>query len=86
MAHPSPAPATKEDIQLLMQEIGKLYDANARWKGEIEDRIDASEERMKRHFDMVVETIRHDLLGAHKDRIENHENRLTHVERRLGIA
>src|SRR4051812_42227360 len=28
-------PATQADIQMLMQEIGKLYDATERWKDEI---------------------------------------------------
>ena len=29
------SPATKQDIAMLMEEIGKLYDANQRWKDEI---------------------------------------------------
>lgn len=79
---------------MLMDEIGKLYDANQRWKdevietldGRIDGRIAASEKRMKHHFDLAVETIRADLVGANKDRIENHEQRLTRLERHVGIA
>src|SRR5437588_7572139 len=63
-----PPPATKEDIQMLMEQIGRLYDANEHWKDEVI-------EETKRHFDLTVETIRHDLLGVGKDRIENHEGR-----------
>src|SRR5688572_24220758 len=53
MATDPTSPATKDDIQMLMGEIGKLYDANERCKDEL-----------KRHFDFTVETIRHELPGA----------------------
>jgi hypothetical protein len=29
------APATKDDIRLLMEQIGQLFDATAEWKGKI---------------------------------------------------
>lgn len=58
-----------------MGEIGKLYDANERWKNEL-----------LRHFDVAVETIRHDLRGAHRDRMENHEQRITRLEQRAGLG
>lgn len=69
------APATKDDIKQLMESIGRVYDANQRWANEI-----------VRHFDVTVETIRHDLLGANKDRIEDHEDRITRLERRAGVT
>ena len=83
-------PATKEDIRLLMEQIGNLYDASERGKAEvittlderIEGKIGQSEERMKHHFDLTVETIRYDLLSANKDRMENHEDRLRRLERK----
>lgn len=53
------APATKDDIRLLMEQIGKLYDANARWKEEIIGQ-----------FDLTVESIRHELKAAHHDSVE----------------
>ena len=84
-------PATKADIQMLMEQMGKLYDASEQWKEEVittlDERIDGkigqSEERMKHYFDLTVETIRHDLLSANKDRIENHEDRLRRLERKI---
>jgi hypothetical protein len=69
------APATKADIQLLMAEIGKLYDANERWKDEL-----------KGHFDLTVENIRTDLTGANKDRLEGHENRIARLEKHVGFV
>lgn len=78
-------PATKADIQMLMDSIGKLYDANERWKDEVMSDV-------KRHFDVVVEQIRHDLKGAnreaievHKDRTNDHETRIGRLEARAGI-
>jgi hypothetical protein len=47
----------------------------------MEEMIRASEERMKEHFDLAVETIRHDLMEAHRDRIEDHELRIRRLER-----
>jgi hypothetical protein len=73
------APATKQDIRLLMEQMGRHYD-------QVERRLAGHEEQIKRHFDVTVEHIRHDLEGANKDRIENHEHRLTRLEERTGIS
>jgi len=71
-------PATKADIQ-------RLYDAIERWKGEILSEV-------KQHFDVVVEQIRHDLLGANrdeidvlKDRTNANESRILRLEVHAGI-
>ena len=78
---------------MLMGQIGRLYDANERWKDEIigtvdariDGKIKASEERTKRHFDVVVEDIRHDLEGANKDEIEVTKDRVTRLEKHTGL-
>lgn len=76
------APATKDDIRLLMEQIGRLYDANARWKDEI-----------IQHFDVAVESIRHEMQAAHHDSIEllrdqtaDHASRIKRLERHAGLA
>lgn len=69
------SPATKADIKMLMDSIGKLYDANEKWKNEL-----------KAHFDLQSELVRHDLLGAKGDRVANHEDRLQTLERHAGLA
>jgi hypothetical protein len=81
MAHDENAPATKKDVQLLMQEMGKLYEkisklyvANERWKEEI-----------VHEFKVVAENIRHDMIGIHKDKIANHEDRLVRLEQHMGV-
>ena len=69
-----------------MEEIGKLYDANERWKNEILTANARWKEEILTHFDLVAETMRYDLLGAHKDRIENHEDRIRRLERHAGFV
>ena len=70
-----PPPATKEDIRSIMEELGKLYDANERWKNEILDQ-----------FALTVEIIREDLKGANRDRIEMHEDRIVRLEKHARLA
>jgi len=78
---PSAAPATKADIQAMMAQIAKLYDANRRWTDDL-----------KIHFDVAVENIRHDLLAANKEEIESlkdrsgqHHRRIERLEMQAGI-
>src|SRR5438045_4071723 len=87
------APATKEDIRILMEGQGKMYIAMQQWKDDLLDEMDATEQRMKLHFDAAVENVRHDLAAVRKDEIEvikdkqkNHEKRIGRVEDALGIA
>ena len=69
------APATKADIRMLMGEIGKLHDATERWKDEI-----------KHHFDLAVENIRVELVGANEGRIQSHEHRIALLEKHAGLT
>ncbi len=75
MTDPSQIPATKYDIAMMMDEFGKLRDDIVDWKAEI-----------IHEFHVVKENIRHDALGANKDRIENHEDRLRRVEDHLQLS
>lgn len=91
-------PATKADIEAMMDSIGKLYDSNERWMNQLltdnkrsedeilksvrRNKIEAVEE-MKRHFDVVVEDIRHDLLGANRDEVISLRNSKVDHEQRL---
>jgi hypothetical protein len=69
---PSVTPATKDDIQAMMAQIAKLYDANRRWTDDL-----------KSHFDVAVENIRHDLLGVNREEIESLKDRSGQQERRI---
>lgn len=87
------APATKEDIHLLMEQIGKLYDANAQWKDDIHTSISSWKDEIIEHFDVAVESIRHEMKTAHHDSIEllrdetaDHAKRIKRLERQAGLA
>ena len=41
---------------------------------------------IKHYFDLTVENIRHDLLGANRDEIEIIKDRVTRLERHTGIV
>lgn len=78
-------PATKEDIRMLMEQIGSYFDRTESRLGDLRDEMEGSKEEIIRHFDVRVEDIRHDLLGANKDKLENHEDRLVRLERHAGL-
>jgi hypothetical protein len=77
-------------VRLLMDQIGGYYERTegriADLEESLEERLAAHEDRIKRHFDLTVETIRHDLLGAHKDDLESIKDRLIRLERHTGLA
>ncbi len=93
-------PATKSDIksmnekiQYLIDAVSNLYKANKDWKNEVIDSMKDSKDEITRHFDVVAEDIRHDLEGANRDEIKglkdsktDHEQRIVHLEKRVGIA
>lgn len=79
-------PATKADIKLLMDSIGKLYDANEKWKNEAIGETKRMKDEIKSHTDLGIELLRADLLDAKKDRIENHEGRLRKLEQHTGLV
>jgi predicted nucleic acid-binding Zn-ribbon protein len=93
------APATKEDIRMLMEEFGKMW----QWKAQLEDRFVSVEEQIgqlvvgqrdiKDHFDVVAENIREDFRSANreeieviKDRQECHDQRITALEHSMGMV
>lgn len=87
------SPATKTDIQMLMDEIGKLYIANERWKDDVLDKIDEKldlrfatwEKRLIDQFGVIAENLYYDYFGVEKDRVKDHEKRIVVLERRAGV-
>ncbi|OGJ62729.1 hypothetical protein A3C37_03625 [Candidatus Peribacteria bacterium RIFCSPHIGHO2_02_FULL_53_20] len=88
------APATKQDIALIMDSIGKHYDATERWKDEILDATERWKEEMKdhmsqwknetmRHFDVVAEQLTHDFQGALSDKISVHDDHLKRHDKEI---
>ncbi len=71
---------------MLMDQMGKMYDANEHWKDEILDQMQSWKDEIIHEFHVVSEHNQHEALGANKDRIESHENRLQRVEDHLHLA
>jgi gamma-glutamyl phosphate reductase len=66
------AQATQQDLRSLEQ---RLLKASAEHKDEI-----------IRHFDVAVEAIQHDLLGANADELSLLTDRVTRIENRVGLT
>lgn len=76
-----------------MGQMGKLYDANSRWREEIFHATAAWEDEIIEHFDLAVETIRHELKAARRESIEllrdqtgDHTKRIKRLDRHAGLA
>lgn len=97
MTNDAQSPATKGDIQTLMEYIHHAFEDMERRFQNLEHGFEAlekdvatqlkeSEGRVKRYFDVIAENIRHDLLkGALHDKIEQHEDRIQRLEQQTGL-
>jgi len=79
------APATKQDIALLMEEMRKLYQANERWKDEILEANERWERELMLHFDVIAESLRVD-IRAIGEPLQDHDRRITRLERHTGLV
>ena len=86
------APATKADIAELRSLIVEMRDSNEEWKREILVAFDAFKDEAIRHFELLFENFRHDIVGAFNDRYESlrevqqrHGRRLNRLETKCGI-
>ncbi|MGE0536212.1 MAG: hypothetical protein AB7O68_14625 [Pirellulales bacterium] len=90
MVRDDSALATKADVRFITEKLTEILDGQDKLRRELEERVDAriaaSEERVKRHFDVAVETIRKDLVGANADEIESLKTRVSRVEQHVGLA
>ncbi|MBC7815809.1 MAG: hypothetical protein IAG10_02795 [Planctomycetaceae bacterium] len=78
--------ATKADLNLLKTEIAQEF-------AELRKELTGMKDEILRHFDVMVETNRHDLLGAKhdeievlKDRSKSHERRIVRLEGFTGVT
>lgn len=81
--HDQSAPATKADIAAIMESIGRLHDANERWKDEILHATKRWKEDIIHHFDVALENAAHNLGGIFKDRTQQHHDDLGDLKRRV---
>ncbi|MBI2524146.1 hypothetical protein HYW11_02960 [Candidatus Peregrinibacteria bacterium] len=84
------APATKQDIHLLMEQMGKYYQQTEqrieRLEEEFTQKVDDWKKEIIHEFHVVAENLHYDFKGALNDKIQNHENRIVHLEERVGLA
>lgn len=73
-------PATKQDLRALEGRMTKHFDSK------LAKVIAESETNILRHFDLAVETIRHDLTGANADEIESIRDEIKLIKRHVGMA
>ncbi len=100
MTDDATAPATKQDIAMLMEEFGKMWiwkgemeEKMLLWKQELREEIFRGNKEMKEHFDLVAENMHHDMRAAHreeievlKDRSKDHGKRIGRLEQAVGLA
>jgi len=75
MADNSQAPATKQDVAFIMDALAKVY-----------QEIQASEDRQHQKFMVLFEDLRHDMIGTHKDKIQQHEERIQRLEKHTKLV
>ena len=76
----------KEDIRSLRKEVRQLTEQLVQYCNQTEKRIAESEKNIMDHFDIAVETIRHDLAGANQDEITSLKTRVERLEQHTGLA
>jgi|GEM_PF-1223408 len=94
----SSVPATKADISMIIEAIGRLYGAIELWKNELHEEMDTELKKhrdilpqemrlhkteIKQHFDVTAENIQYDMRGAHKDKISVLNDRSYDHEQRI---
>jgi flagellar basal body-associated protein FliL len=88
------AVATKADIRMLMDAIGKMYDDTANWEDEIraenvqwKEELKAEnaqwKEELKRHMTLVTETILSEFRSIHQDKIHMVDDKVNNHEKRI---
>lgn len=83
------SPATKQDIQIIMEMMGQLmqraHNTDASLLG-MEERITESVyNKVMPEVHVLIENLRHDVLDAKKDRVEQHEDWLKNHDARITV-
>lgn len=88
------AQATKQDVHLLMKQVGTHYDKTDQRLRGVERRVDELGKRVDElggnmeqwkdeiigQFHIITGQLRHDFKGAFADRLQQHEERITRLE------
>ncbi len=93
---PSTTPATQADVAAVLERVGSLEDHVHSFetsvkdqmqslRGELRGEMQSLKKDLTHSFDLAVELIRSDLIGANNDRIGGLENRVGALEQRVGV-
>jgi len=77
--------ASKEDIRGLMEQMGIYYARTEEQLAGMKEEMAEWKEDVIHQFKVIAEDLRHDLIGTHKDKVEDHEDRLFRLERHTGL-
>lgn len=83
------SPATKEDVQGIMEYLSKNDEGIHLVQKELASlRKDMDKRFVETHhqFGVVAEDIKHNFQGAFHDKIEQHEDRIIRLEQHVGMA
>jgi hypothetical protein len=78
MTDPATTLATQLDVASILERVGSLGVS-------VTDQMQSFKADLSRSFDLAIEIIRHDLVGANSDRIAGLENRVGAIERHVGL-
>ncbi len=79
------APATKQDIAGLMEQIGEYYFRTKTQISDLKDDVAEWKDEVKFHFDVSVEQVHHEMLSANREEILVIKDRLTRIEDHIGL-
>jgi hypothetical protein len=77
--------ASKEDIRLLMEQMGAFQAKTEEQIADLREEMVQWKSEIVHEFRVIAEELRHDLIGTHKDKISNYEDRLVRLERHAGL-
>lgn len=77
----------EDQIQLEHEEWrDKFVQEQREWRAEINMKMAQWKEEIIHEFHILAEDIRHDALGANRDRLENHEDRIHCLEKHTKLV
>jgi hypothetical protein len=80
------APAKRADVWLSRAETEARFTKLEQRIDGLEQKLEDWKQEIKDHFDLVAENLITDFKGIFKDRLEQHEDRITRLEQHAGIA
>ncbi len=79
------AAATKQDIAMLMEQMGKMFDEIAGLRTDNRG-IRAEMKDMESRLLLVIEQFHADVNAMYNDKLSQHDVRITRLERHAGLA